>query len=232
MHTRCLTHAHVRTVDDARHRPHEAAVQVKRRGVREHFGRRRRGGRGRDAAHHSRSWPSERPRRLRARRSSRGVCAAETATPQRGQRCSTRARSTHGSHISSDIVGELPERRPAARRASARRAAPALTRAPRRSGPRSCGCRVLLWPGRAGRRHVEAARSTRGGCPEVGNRPRRWSSSRGARGSLRSKGRTRKERESPKLPRATLGTGLARTGTNTGTPREPPKRLLRGWRGT
>ena len=25
-----------------------------------------------------------------------------------------------------------------------------------------------------------------------------------------------------KLPRATLGTGLARTGTNTGTPREPP----------
>ena len=35
-----------------------------------------------------------------------------------------------------------------------------------------------------------------------------------------------------KLPRTTLGTGLARTGTNTGTPREPPKRLLRGWRGT
>mmetsp|Transcript_8318 Transcript_8318/g.26841 ORF Transcript_8318/g.26841 Transcript_8318/m.26841 type:complete len:293 (-) Transcript_8318:236-1114(-) len=31
------------------------------------------------AASHSRSWPSERPRRLRARRSSRGVCAAETA---------------------------------------------------------------------------------------------------------------------------------------------------------
>ena len=30
----------------------------------------------------------------------------------------------------------------------------------------------------------------------------------------------------------TLGTGLARTGTNTGTPREPPKRLLRGRRGT
>ena len=35
-----------------------------------------------------------------------------------------------------------------------------------------------------------------------------------------------------KLPRTTLGTGLARTGTNTGTPREPPKRLLRGRRGT
>ena len=31
---------------------------------------------------------------------------------------------------------------------------------------------------------------------------------------------------SVKLP-LTLGTGLARTGTNTGTPREPPKRLLR-----
>ena len=30
----------------------------------------------------------------------------------------------------------------------------------------------------------------------------------------------------------TLGTGLARTGTDTGTPREPPKRLLRGLRGT
>jgi len=27
-----------------------------------------------------------------------------------------------------------------------------------------------------------------------------------------------------KLPRTTRGTGLARTGTNTGTPREPPKR--------
>jgi hypothetical protein len=35
-----------------------------------------------------------------------------------------------------------------------------------------------------------------------------------------------------KLPRTTLGTGLARTGTNTGTPREPPKRLPRGRRGT
>ena len=34
------------------------------------------------------------------------------------------------------------------------------------------------------------------------------------------------------LPRTTLGTGLARTGTNTGTPRELPKRLLRGRRGT
>ena len=31
-----------------------------------------------------------------------------------------------------------------------------------------------------------------------------------------------------KLPRTTLGTGLARTGTNTGTPLEPPKRLRRG----
>ena len=31
-----------------------------------------------------------------------------------------------------------------------------------------------------------------------------------------------------KLPRTTLGTGLARTGTNTGTPLEPPKRLPRG----
>ena len=28
-----------------------------------------------------------------------------------------------------------------------------------------------------------------------------------------------------KLPRTTLGMGLARTGTNTGTPREPPERL-------
>ena len=35
-----------------------------------------------------------------------------------------------------------------------------------------------------------------------------------------------------KLPLTTLGMGLARTGTNTGTPREPPKRLLRGRRGT
>ena len=36
-----------------------------------------------------------------------------------------------------------------------------------------------------------------------------------------------------KLPRTTLGTGLARTGAaNTGTPREPPpKRLPRGLRG-
>ena len=36
---------------------------------------------------------------------------------------------------------------------------------------------------------------------------------------------TSREKEFYKqLPRTTLGTGLARAGTNTGTPREPPKR--------
>ena len=37
----------------------------------------------------------------------------------------------------------------------------------------------------------------------------------------------RVKKEFYKLHRMTLGTGLARTGTNTGTPREPPKRLAR-----